>query len=169
MSDHNLLSALAGSPVSQSTASRFWKHVDKSGDCWNWMAGLTSAGYGSFKIKNGRPTWMTVQAHRMAYELTKGDIPKGLYVCHTCDNPICVKPDHLYLGTPSDNNRDAKERGRLNPSVGERNSHAKLTPEQVSEIRNARGQLSQRKLARLYGITASTVWHIQARRTWVNV
>lgn len=84
------------------TADRFWAKVDRSGDCWLWM-GKRIVKYGYFNHR---------RAHRVAWELTHGDIPKGLYVLHSCDNPPCVNPAHLRLGTQFDNMADMHDRGR---------------------------------------------------------
>ena len=86
---------------------KFWKKVDKSGDCWLWMAGKLEKGYGQFWF-DGR----THRAHRMAWLLTNGEIPEGMCVLHKCDNPPCVNPSHLWLGTNQDNMDDMNNKGR---------------------------------------------------------
>ena len=88
---------------------RFWAKVDKTGDCWECTAGTRSIGYGQLYV--GGPFRM-MDAHRFSAMLHFGMFDLRLYVCHTCDNPKCVRPDHLYLGTPSDNWRDTLERVR---------------------------------------------------------
>lgn len=94
---------------------RFWARADQSGGpdaCWNWTGGLLSTGYGRVVVStNGHES--NVRAHRIAYELVKGPITGGLLVCHSCDNPRCVNPAHLWLGTHRDNGRDASIKGRL--------------------------------------------------------
>lgn len=88
---------------------RFFKKIDKTKTCWLWTAGLRGkSGYGAFKL-NGK----VIDAHRVSYEIHKGEIPKGMYVCHTCDNRKCVNPEHLFLGTAKDNHQNAVDKGRV--------------------------------------------------------
>lgn len=91
----------------QPVLDRFWARIEKTDTCWNWTRGKTKSGYGQMSV-HGRKTHM----HRFSYELHFGTIPNGLLVCHHCDNPSCVRPDHLFLGTDADNARDKVLKGR---------------------------------------------------------
>ncbi len=110
-------------PALVGASERFWRYVDQSGydDCWNWKASKNNKGYGFFRSIPGIPQ-KSLLAHRVAYTLCKGD-PSGMLVMHACDNPSCVNPSHLSLGTNTDNIRDASFKGRM---MG-RNSWAKQT------------------------------------------
>lgn len=87
--------------------ARMWSRVDKTGDCWVWTGATVHNGYGTISVNN-----RLVRTHRLAYELTHGPIPAGMKVLHTCDNPPCCRPDHLFLGTDKDNVHDAVDKGR---------------------------------------------------------
>lgn len=119
-----------------SLAERLWARVDKSGECWTWQGHRTAAGYG--QIGRGLAADGLAYTHRVAYELSHGPIPSEMLVCHRCDNPPCVRPTHLFVGTPGDNVRDASAKGRLRALKGEAHPSCRLTWGQVREIRTLR-------------------------------
>lgn len=103
--------------MNDAAVTRFWSKVDRPVDgCWEWKAGKFRYGYGAFSLKE-----KLLKAHRVSYELAYGPIPEGMYVCHHCDNPPCVNPTHLFIGTPQDNMTDKIRKGRLVACPGERN------------------------------------------------
>jgi hypothetical protein len=152
---------------------RFWEKVDKRGpdDCWEWQAGFLSGGYGHFRTKvDGVPI---NGAHRFSYVLHNGPIPDGMSVCHRCDNPRCVNPTHLWLGTTADNNADRYAKGRHGlhtGTPGEAHPKARLTEQQVLEIRQrfANGERCA-DLARAYGMHKNTISQILCRRIWRHI
>ena len=109
---------------------KFWIDVDKSGSCWVWRGKRFPNGYGCY-----RDSVHSYLAHRISYEFVNGPIPDGMLVCHKCDNPSCVNPDHMFLGTHSDNAQDALRKGRLNPARGEKSGNSKLTQVDIDIIR----------------------------------
>lgn len=145
-------------------AQRFWSHVNKNGpvsrpelgECWVWTGSvqkrITGAGYGRFNVGNRTP----VGAHRVSYEMAYGVIPQGMFVCHKCDNRICVRPDHLFIGSPLDNQLDAKRKGRL--ISGERHPNAVLTDNEVCEIRKlASGGMRLVDIAPMFHVAPQTI------------
>lgn len=154
-----------------SLTERFWAKVDKSGECWLWTGPKDRHGYGfiydssAHRRGNGSD-----HAHRVSYRLLVGPIPPGLCVCHHCDNPPCVRPEHLFVGTMGDNmrDRDAKGRCRTGRVPGDLNPRAKLTSQQAAAIRSAysgkRGQ--QTTLARQYGVSIALIRAVLAGTVW---
>lgn len=146
-------------------AERFWKYVAKSDGCWEWIGHRQGAGYGRIglgdKVKLG--------AHRVSWELHNGPIPDGLWVLHRCDNPPCVRPDHLFLGTNADNVADMIAKGRVR-HAGECNGRARLTADKVREIR-VRLARGERKvdIAPDYGVRPSAISSVATGRTWGHV
>ena len=132
---------------------------DPCSECWLW-SGPTSAGYASLTVvgkdQEGKRRVSVLYVHRVNYEKYKGPIPDGMLIRHTCDNPLCVSPDHALVGTHRDNTMDmvSRNRGHLFPRV--------LNDEQRSEIRraSANGEMSQRELGRKYEVTQRAIWSI---------
>lgn len=148
----------------QPIGDRFWGNVERATNedsCWEWT-GLRSEGYGSISYA-GRMR----RAHRVSWELHNGPIPQGLLVLHRCDNPPCVRPDHLFLGTVTDNNRDRAVKGRSADVRGWRSPKAKLTQAHVDEIRlrRANGE-STVSLGTAFGVHHGTISRIAKRQTW---
>lgn len=132
--------------------------------CWIWQGNKLKEGYGRFCF-NG----MKTRAHRFSYELYCGPIKNGLLVCHSCDTPACVNPEHLWLGTTKENIRDAASKNRL--SHGESHKSSKITKKTAYEIRGeyARKSIGQEELARKYGVSRGCVIGIVKNRTWKDL
>ena len=151
-------------------AERFWGKVDRKGpdECWPWTAASSTSGHGRF-WRDGK----LVVASRVAWELAHGPIPAGLFVLHRCDNPLCMNPDHLFLGTQQDNVADMVQKGRLKPysACGENHHHAKFTDADVRSIRSdyRAGGVSQRELARRYNASQGAISDIVLGRRWAHV
>ena len=155
---------------------RFWAKVHKTENCWLWTGGHSEDGYGIFSINAD-----TLQgAHRVSWILTHGPIPDGLWVLHNCpggDNPACVNPGHLWLGTATDNNQDMSRKGRhftkTRPEIVARGTafihRVKLNDEAVKVIRFLRGIKLQWQIAAAYHIDQTMVSKIQLRQWWTHV
>jgi len=144
---------------------RFWKYVKKTENCWLWTGAANKDGRGALGVWTEGTTKI---AARVSWEIHKGPIPEGINVCHHCDNPACVRPDHLFLGTQLDNIRDAVRKGRMRHvgSSGEKNGRAKLTLEQVKQIRCRAVNEMQKDLAVEFGISAAQISVIVRGASW---
>jgi transposase len=141
----------------------FWGRVRKSDGCWEWTASTNPSGYGQGVTIPG--VRRQTSAHRASWILHNGPIPRGLFVCHRCDNRRCVRPDHLFLGTALDNNRDAARKGRN--AWGPRSPHAKITAEQAQEVIDLyAGGMLQRDIAARFALQKSTVCRIVRGVRW---
>lgn len=154
---------------------KFWRNVDKTESCWFWLGPFDARGYGSFGHN-----YRQYRTHRFAYALEHGEVPAGFYVCHTCDNPACVNPAHLWLGTADDNNKDCSAKGRFHGLDRKRGAERKktshrgtahylspFTEEQVKDIRSrdlsAWG--SKTRLCKEFGVSPATIRNILQGRT----
>lgn len=150
------------------TADHFWSKVAIAGDdeCWLWQAGSFSDGYGAYRFRG--TLW---KASRVAWTITNGDIPNGLWVLHRCDVPACCNPAHLFTGTPADNMQDRDAKGRTSRISGSERWSSKLTESDVITIREryAAGGVTYYVLADDYGVTFQNIWHIVHRKTWAHV
>lgn len=160
-------------PYASQMIDKFLSSVGFSDEdsCWNWLAGKYTTGYGYFYINDEKKI---VLAHRFGYEIVFGDIPANLEICHKCDNPSCVNPNHLFLGTHRDNMIDAVRKGRMNPTLpdnrGENHGNHKLTESDIIDIRNKYycGE-SQGDIAGSYSINQSTVSRIVNGVRWKHI
>lgn len=151
-------------------AQRFWPKVAKGGpdECWPWNGARIRKGYG--KLGAVAPQRATFSAHRVSYELNVGPIPDGMMVCHRCDNPPCVNPAHLFLGTASDNRADQQAKGRFNPGdrFGAKAANARLTEDQVREIRCS-PHVPVSAFAERFGVTGRAIRLVRSGKTWPGV
>jgi hypothetical protein len=130
--------------------------------CWIWTGTANKDGYGQFGIGPSR----SEKAHRSSYRIFKGEMPGKKLVCHKCDVPSCVNPDHLFLGSALDNTTDAKNKGRM--AFGTRSGVARLTEEDVRFIRRSAG-VAARIIAEKIGVSRGTVEAVRDGRTWTHV
>lgn len=176
----NAQSKRNSSPAGTPLVERFWKYVQKTDGCWLWTGSANGHGYGQLsKPDEGGKRMRPFAAHRLSYEIHSGVIPAGLYVCHRCDNPPCVNPAHLFLGTAKDNMVDARDKGRMRGPrlVGRQQSQAKLTEDAVREIRAVYARRSGAKvpdgtrvsLARKFGVSVNLISHVAAGIDWRHV
>ena len=158
--------------IPEEAVRRFWKRVNKGLNCWQWLGCIVDGGYGQIRV-DGK----MLRTHRVSWEIENGPIPDNLVVCHKCDNPPCVCPEHLFLGTIADNNRDCIEKGRgawamsrESMVCGERSPHAKLHDEDVRRIRTMhRSGMSCVAIAKHYPVHPATISKITRRIKWAHV
>lgn len=157
-------------PKAQGTLEeRFWKKVSKGKktECWEWIGNQSPAGYG--RIQRGGKNSPHLNAHRVSYELHNGKIPDGYVVMHKCDNPSCVNPNHLSLGTPRQNTQDMIHKGRqvVVAPLGVENGKSILNPDLVKYIRKS--VKNNAELGRELGVSINAVRGVRIGRTWSHV
>lgn len=139
--------------------------VDEKSGCWVWLAGTDKDGYG--RIREAGYGSKTLRAHRVSYDTYIGPVPDDMFVCHKCDNPFCVNPGHLFLGSAADNAKDRNEKGRAAGAIGSKHGISKLCESQITEIRKAPG--TQKQIADKYGVSQTLISHIKRRVIWRHV
>lgn len=157
--------------ISEEGQKQFFSRIKKGApeECWEWQGGFHESGYGlfSFSVRPSKPVY--IRAHRIAYYLTHGNLPKDEVLCHTCDNRKCVNPAHLFAGTRADNAHDMVSKNRQ--AIGEKVYMAKLTPQ---EVRWARflyfvEGIGYKKLAPMFGVAESTMYFVVTNKFWRHV
>lgn len=152
-------------PKAEPLEQRFWRHVTKTSTCWLWQGAGIGSGYG---VTNRSREQKSYYAHRAAYEMTFGPIPPGLFVLHRCDVRLCVRPDHLFVGTAADNTHDMMQKGR--GIIGENKTEAVLRDSVVRQIRrlNENG-MAPTAIGRELGFPRGTIRAVLEGRTWKHV
>lgn len=143
---------------------RFFRYVKKGEECWEWIGGKDPNGYGRMNVE-GRPTLV----HRISYRIHRGSIPDGMVICHKCDNPSCVNPDHLFVGSQADNIADMHNKGRTRKRglKGESHANSKLTEDAVRSIRVSAE--SATALSRKYNVSRAVIHDVRERKTWKHI
>ena len=143
---------------------RFWRKVNKSDGCWNWIGAYSNQGYGRISVHGKQ-----MQAHRAAWIIAHGQIPPGMCICHHCDNRKCVRADHLFLGTPADNTLDMVRKNRQSAPSGARHHLSKIS---IKMAKIAKHMIcngaTQTATAKALGVSQMTIWSIIAGRHWTN-
>jgi hypothetical protein len=138
--------------------------INQSTGCWEWKGAKDRKGYASLSIDGKQ-----VKAHRQSYMQLVGPIPEGMMICHKCDNPSCINPEHLFAGTALDNSRDCISKGRQKP-IGEKSFTAKLTDSEVLRIRKELASGAQKKhLGKKFGVSARAIFKIANGDTWKHL
>lgn len=164
------LSKLKSKNLKSISKERLLSRIKYVGECWEYQGRKDKDGYGILSEKS----FGSQRAHRASFIAFKGEIKEGYMICHTCDNPPCINPDHLYQGTAKDNARDMLERGlfpigenKKKGSAGEKNSHAKLTEKEVKEIRISRNPIPY--LSKKYRVSESSIRNIILGKSWTHI
>lgn len=164
-------------PITDKYKARFYSKINPPNvaGCMEWKAGRNIKGYGMFSVR-----YNNYASHRIAWFLVNGQIPSGMIVCHKCDNPSCCNPEHLFLGTFLDNNRDRAVKGRsyipppgerseqmkVAAARGENNGAAKLTQDDITRIRSLKNSLPQSEIALMFKVNQSSISRILGNKRW---
>jgi len=159
--------------VKEDIKKRFLRHVKKnvgSNKCWEWQGSRSDAGYGYFQVDG-----IKMLAHRVSFKIFKGEIPEGkgfhgFCVCHTCDNPPCVRPSHLFLGTQRVNIEDRDKKNRRSALIGDEHGMSKLIDRDVLSIREIfkLGEYTQKEIGEMFGVSGALVSRIVNRKNWTH-
>jgi len=144
---------------------RILRRINKVDGCWIWTGCLDQAGYGDMTFLG-----KSLRVHRAAYAAWNGKIPKGKFVCHTCDLPACCNPDHLFLGSPLANRRDAAKKGRFDSCRGENHYYSKLKNKDVEKMKRLfKEDIPMKMIAKIFGVSLGTVENIKYGRGWKHI
>jgi hypothetical protein len=158
----------------------FWNHVDikSENECWNWMMGKDKDGYGKFSIPIVPGKRRHIRAHRFSYFITYGKYEEFIFVCHKCDNPMCVNPKHLFLGSAKDNFEDSKNKNRASKIPMEKSIHrgedspmTKLKKEDVLEIKELYkdNNISVHYISQKFNVSKGVIYNVGSGRSWGHI
>lgn len=141
------------------------KYCKDDSGCWIWTASVAGKGYGQIKLPGQRKQ---IYAHRLSYMIHKGEDPGKKHICHTCDNPRCVNPEHLFIGTSQDNHDDMKAKGRH--TFGEKSATAKLSEGQVKQIKTLlKEKIPQMLISKIFGVSQIQISRINTGQRWAHI
>lgn len=147
--------------------SLFSHCIKQPNGCWEWNLNIREDGYGGVVARDGKKSL----AHREAWKITHGEIPSKMEICHRCDNRKCINPDHLFMGTHTDNMRDMRQKERHKPHIGSKHGMAILDESKVQAIRQEyrTGNFTLQQLADINGVTIHAIWRVVHRKNWKHI